>query len=210
MGDAAFRSFLTDAFRAMNEKVKLGGGWYIWHADSEGFNFRAAMKDAGILEANAGMGQEQPRPWKAGLPMAARACLYGWKAGAAHYFTEDRSLATTIQDDPPDTSKMKKEELRKLLDEVLALPSSIIHHDKPSANKEHPTMKPIGLMGQLIANSTRKDEIVLDGFLGSGSTMVAAHQLGRKCYGVEMDPQYAQVTIDRMLQLDPTLKVEKQ
>ena len=94
---------------------------------------------------------------------------------------------------------MKKEELRKLLDEVLALPSSIIHHDKPSANKEHPTMKPIGLMGQLIANSTRKDEIVLDGFLGSGSTMVAAHQLGRKCYGVEMDPQYAQVTIDRML-----------
>ena len=211
MGDAAFRSFLTDAFRAMNEKVKLGGGWYIWHADSEGFNFRAAMKDAGIL-------QKQTLVWVKNSLVLGRQdyqwqhepCLYGWKAGAAHYFTEDRSLATTIQEDPPDTSKMKKDELRKLLDEVLALPSSVIHHDKPSANKEHPTMKPIGLMGQLIANSTRKDEIVLDGFLGSGSTMVAAHQLGRRCYGVEMDPQYAQVTIDRMLQLDPTLKVEKQ
>ena len=169
------------------------------------------MKDAGIL-------QKQTLVWVKNSLVLGRQdyqwqhepCLYGWKAGAAHYFTEDRSLATTIQDDPPDTSKMKKEELRKLLDEVLALPSSIIHHDKPSANKEHPHDEAHRTDG-----TTHRQQHTQGRNRARRLPWKREHHgrgtpARRKCYGVEMDPQYAQVTIDRMLQLDPTLKVEKQ
>jgi site-specific DNA-methyltransferase (adenine-specific) len=79
--------------------------------------------------------------------------------------------------------------------------------DRPRASKEHPTMKPVELCGQAISLSSKRGDIVLDPFLGSGSTMVAAHQLGRKCVGIEMDPGYCQVIVNRMLSLDPTLKV---
>ena len=87
--------------------------------------------------------------------------------------------------------------------------STIIHCDKPHANDVHPTMKPILLLAPLIKNSSKADEIVADGFLGSGSTMVASHQLNRKCYGMELDPKYCQVIIDRMRKLDTNLKIKK-
>lgn len=210
MSTGAFRSFLTEAFTAMNARVKMGGAWYIFHADSEGLNFRIAMRDALVTMKqnliwvkNALVLGRQDYQWQ------HEPILYGWKPGAAHYFTDDRTNSTTFQDDPPNPEKMNKHELKKLLTQMLELPSTVIHHDKPSRSSEHPTMKPITLVGKLIANSTKPGDVVLDGFLGSGSTMVAAHQLNRVCAGVEFDPKYCQVILDRMVQLDPTLTITK-
>lgn len=210
MTDVGFRTFLTEAFTALNSKTKRGGGWYVFHADSEGLNFRQAIKDAGIEQKqtliwvkNAIVMGRQDYQWQ------HEPIIYGWKPGAAHYFTDDRTNSTVILDDPPNPSKLTKPELVKLLTEVLEYPSTVIHHDKPSRSSEHPTMKPVELVGYLIGNSTKPGDTVLDGFLGSGSTMVAAHQLGRVCAGVELDPAYCQVIIDRMRALDPDLVITK-
>ena len=136
-------------------------------------------------------------------------CLYGWKSGAAHYFTHERNKTTVIEDFI-DVDKLKKEDLKKLLKEILSekTPTSVLKFNKPTKNDVHPTMKPILLLAPLIQNSSKPDEIVADGFLGSGSTMVAAHQLKRKCYGMELDPKYCQVIIDRMKKLDDTLEIK--
>ena len=74
---------------------------------------------------------------------------------------------------------------------------------------KHPTQKPIQLSSKAITNSSKTDDLCLDLFLGSGSTMVASHQLKRKCYGMELDPKYCQVIVDRMQKLDPTLTIKK-
>jgi len=87
--------------------------------------------------------------------------------------------------------------------------SNVWNFDKPQRNGEHPTMKPILLVAKAINNSSKKNDLVLDLFLGSGSTMVASHQLNRKCYGMELDPKYCQVIVDRMIKLDPTLTIKR-
>ena len=81
--------------------------------------------------------------------------------------------------------------------------------DKTQANTMHPTMKPVELCEKAIKNSTQFNGKVLDLFLGSGSTMVAAHQLKRRCYGLELDPKYCQVIVDRMKKLDPEIIIKK-
>lgn len=105
--------------------------------------------------------------------------LYGWKPGAAHYFTPDRTKTT------------------------------VLDFDRPQRNGEHPTMKPIALWAELMGNSSKPSEVVIDPFSGSGTTMVAAHQIGRKARCVELDPKYCQVIVDRMQKLDPTLEIKK-
>ena len=87
--------------------------------------------------------------------------------------------------------------------------SNVWNFDKPQRNGEHPTMKPIALVAKAINNSSKEKMNVLDLFLGSGSTMIASHQLKRKCYGMELDPKYCQVIIDRMKKLDPTLIIKR-
>lgn len=136
-------------------------------------------------------------------------CLYGWKPGASHYFTNDRTKSTVIED-YVDYKKLKKDELIKFVEQIMSekTKTSVIHCDKPTRSESHPTMKPILLLAPLIINSSRAGEIVVDGFIGSGSTMVAAHQLDRKCYGMDLDPVYCQVTIDRMRALDPDIEVK--
>lgn len=104
---------------------------------------------------------------------------YGWKEGAAHKWYGDRKQ------------------------------TSVFEFEKTKNNKDHPTMKPIGLIEYFLNNSSVKNDIIIDVFLGSGSTMVASHQLKRKCYGIELDPKYCQVIIDRMKKLDPTLKIKR-
>ncbi len=105
--------------------------------------------------------------------------LYGWKPGAAHYFTGDRTQDT------------------------------VFDFPRPNANKEHPTMKPVELWAVFMQNSSVAGEVIYDPFLGSGTTMVAAHQLDRKCYGMEIDPKYCQVIVDRMLKLDPEIQIKR-
>ena len=209
--DSDFYKFLFDFYTALGEFTKKGGAWYVWHADSEGANFRQAMEDAGIMVKqcliwvkNAMVMGRQDYQWK------HEPCLYGWKEGASHYFTNERHHTTVIED-KVDLKKLKKEELLKIVEELTSekTPSTVIHHDKPTINDVHPTMKPILLIAPLIKNSSKKEGLVGDGFLGSGSTMVAAHQLKRKCYGMELDPKYCDVIVKRMIKLDPTLTIKR-
>ena len=211
MSNDSFYQFLYDFYTALGSYTKPGGAWYVWHADSEGANFRQAFKDSGLLlkqcliwVKNALVMGRQDYHWK------HEPCLYGWKEGAAHYFTEDRTKTTVIEDEV-DYRKLNKKELLDVIKEITSdkQKTTIIHCDKPSRNDVHPTMKPIKLLAPLIENSSKVGQLVADGFLGSGSTMVAAHQLKRKCYGTELDPKYCQVIVDRMKKLDPTLVIKK-
>jgi len=211
MSNDSFYQFLYDFYTALGSYTKAGGGWYVWHADSEGANFRQAFKDSGLLlkqcliwVKNALVMGRQDYHWK------HEPCLYGWKEGAAHYFTEDRTKTTVIEDEV-DYRKLNKKELLDLVKEITSdkQKTTIIHCDKPTKNDVHPTMKPIKLLAPLIENSSKVGQLVADGFLGSGSTMVASHQLKRKCYGIELDPKYCQVIVDRMKKLDPSLIIKK-
>lgn len=211
MGNESFYQFLYDFYTALGSYTKKGGAWYVWHADSEGANFRQAFKDSGLLlkqcliwVKNALVMGRQDYHWK------HEPCLYGWKEGAAHYFTDERTHTTVIED-KVDVNKLTKDQMKSMLKEILSdkNKTTIINCDKPSRNDVHPTMKPILLLAPLIKNSSKEGELVCDGFLGSGSTMLASHQLKRVCYGMELDPKYCQVIIDRMKTFDPTLVVKK-
>lgn len=180
MPDAEFYKFLYDFFTSLGAFVKPGGAWYVWHADSQGHNFRSAMIAAGIsvkqcliwVKNSLVMGR-QDYHWR------HEPCLYGWKEGAAHMWYSDRKQTTVLE------------------------------FDRPVRNTEHPTMKPVPLIAYQIQNSSKQGDIIVDAFGGSGTTMVASHPLGRKCYMVECDPRYCQVIIDRMQKLDPDIKIFK-
>lgn len=198
MDDNAFQAFLYSAFSNANAHLKPGGAFYIWHAGTEGLNFKLAVKRVGWelkqiliwVKNNIVLGR-QDYQWK------HEPCLYGWKPGASHYFVARRDLITVYEEDGLDFDSMTKAELLKVLQEVFSAPTTTIHEDKPLRSADHPTMKPLKLMGRLIKNSTRPGEIVLDPFGGSGSTMMAAEQLGRACYMVELDPAYIDVIVKR-------------
>lgn len=199
MEDSRFQDFLTDAFKAATGVLKEGGAFYIWHADSQGYNFRVAAERAGLQirqvliwnKNNMVLGR-QDYQWK------HEPCLYGWKDGAGHYFADRRDLLTVMEEkESYDFEKMTKAELQALLQKIVTFPATVIDENKPQRSADHPTMKPVKLMGRLIKNSTRPGEIVLDTFGGSGSTLIAADQLGRRCFTVELDPIYCDVIVKR-------------
>lgn len=198
MDAAQFQEFLTAAFGNANRHLKKGGAFYIWHAGTEGLNFKIAVKAVGWelkqiliwVKNNMVLGR-QDYQWK------HEPCLYGWKPGASHYFIDNRSQLTVFADEAPDFDAMTKQELKDLLTKICNLPATVIHEDKPLRSADHPTMKPLKLIGRQIKNSTRPGEVVLDLFAGSGSTLMAAEQLGRVCYTMELDPCYIDVIIKR-------------
>ena len=168
MEDSNFRMFLQDAFKAADNVMKPGAVFYIWHADSEGYNFRGACKDIGwqvrqciIWAKNSMVMGRQDDQWK------HEPCLYGWKEGASHLWASDRKQTT------------------------------IINFDRPTKNDIHPTMKPIPLFDYQIKNNTKGGDIVLDLFAGSGTTIMACEQNGRNAYCMEFDPKYADAIIKR-------------
>ena len=202
MEDAAFRKFLVAAFENAVYSLKPGGAFHIWHADSEGYNFRSACREAGmrvrqclIWVKNSMVMGRQDYQWK------HEPCLYGWKDGAAHYFVDDRTQTTVIEDKGIDLKKLKKEEMLALLQEIYSdkVSTTVIHEDKPLRNDEHPTMKPIKLLARQVRNSSRPGELVLDLFGGSGSTLITCEQLGRICYTMELDERYCDVIVKRYL-----------
>ena len=200
--DSDFYKFLLAFYQNAEAALKPGGAFYVWHADNEGYNFRKAMKDAGLTQRqtliwnkNALMIGRQDYQWK------HEPCLYGWKEGAGHYFTSSRSETTVIDEEVPDFTKMKKEELVKLLERIYSQATTVIDERKPMRSDLHPTMKPLRLMAYLIQNSTRKGELVLDLFGGSGSTLIAAEETGRRCCMMEYDPRYVDVIIQRWEEL---------
>jgi site-specific DNA-methyltransferase (adenine-specific) len=168
MGDEQFRQFLRDAFVAADAVMKQGAVFYIWHADSEGYNFRGACKDAGwkvrqclIWQKDSMVMGRQDYHWK------HEPCLYGWKDGAGHLWASDRKQTTLIE------------------------------CKRPKRNDIHPTMKPVELMEYQILNNTKGQDIVLDLFGGSGSTMIAAEKTGRRARLMELDPKYCDVIVKR-------------
>lgn len=215
MDDSDFYNLLHDAFSCMLEVTKPGGGIYICHADSEGVNFRSAMVNAGwllkqciIWAKNSLVLGRQDYHWR------HEPILYGWKPGAAHKWYGGRKQDTVIEDSKFVTITEAGDGFNIHIDDgvntvVFKVPSYEIKYaaddfvttvwrvDRPSRNAEHPTMKPIELVARAIRNSSKKDNIVLDTFGGSGSTLIACEQLSRSCYMTELDPVYVDVIIDR-------------
>jgi site-specific DNA-methyltransferase (adenine-specific) len=168
MSDDQFRQFLRDSYVAADAVMKAGAVFYIWHADSEGYNFRGAAQDAGwkvrqclIWKKQTMVMGRQDYHWK------HEPCLYGWKDGAGHLWAADRKQTT------------------------------ILEFDRPSRNAEHPTMKPVALFEYQLLNNTKGGDIVLDSFGGSGTTMIAAEKNGRVSRLMELDPKYCDVIIKR-------------
>ena len=203
MAESQFRDFLLQAYSRAFDAARVGAAAYIFHADTEGEAFRAMFREAGwdlhgclVWVKNSLVLGHADYQWQ------HEPCLYGWKPGAGHYFVNDRTLTTVIDDAKPDDLKhMKKEELLdwalKAQAHLDSEPSDVIRCDKPKANAEHPTMKPVTLCGRLIKNSSRPGQAVLDLFGGSGSTLIACEQLSRRCFMMEYDPRYVDVIIDR-------------
>ena len=168
MDNDSFRQFLRDAFTSADMVMKEGAVFYIWHADSEGYNFRGACFDVGwkvrqciIWNKNCMVMGRQDYQWK------HEPCLYGWKDGASHLWASDRKQTTVI-----DMAKPVKSDL-------------------------HPTMKPVALFDYQIKNNTKGGDIVLDLFGGSGTTIMACEQNNRIAYSMEFDPHYVDVIIAR-------------
>lgn len=165
----SFRTFLLSVFNLAASHLKKGGAFYIWHADSEGVAFRNSVDGTGSLLL------KQTLIWNKNSFVLGRQdyqwkhepCLYGWKEGGPHYFINDRSLST------------------------------VIDMNKPQRADLHPTMKPIELFAYCINNSSKVGENVLDLFGGSGTSIIASEQLGRKCYMMEFSPHFVNVIIKR-------------
>ena len=123
--------------------------------------------------------------------------LYGWADGAAHYFTDDRTQ-DTVKDEEKSLKRMGKVELMELIKEYRRKERTTVwREDRPMASLLHPTTKPIALVAKAIRNSSKSGEIVFDGFGGSGSTMVAAEDTGRRAILIETDPKYCDVIVER-------------
>lgn len=169
MPDDSFHTFLLSVFNLAASHLKKGGAFYIWYAYSEGVAFRNSVDGTGSLLL------KQTLIWNKNSFVLGRQdyqwkhepCLYGWKEGGPHYFINDRSLSTVID--------MKK----------------------PQRADLHPTMKPIELFAYCINNSSKVGENVLDLFGGSGTSIIASEQLGRKCYMMEFSPHFVNVIIKR-------------
>lgn len=196
--DSDFVAFLQAAYQAANDNLKDGAAFYIWHASSKSKPFQDSCDKIGWqireiliwVKDRLSMGR-QDYQWQ------HEPCLYGWKSGAGHYFRDIRT-ETTIFDDEKPIDELTNKELKQLVANYrAAVPSTIIREPKPTRSEEHPTMKPVKLIARLIGNSSVEGEIVLDIFGGSGTTMIAAEQLNRRCYMMELDPHYADVIIER-------------
>ncbi len=211
MPEEQFVEFLTSAFKQLHDFLRPGAAFYIWHAETELGAFRRScnaalgkVRQMLIWNKNSFTMGHQDYQWK------HEACIYGWTDGAAHYFVDDRTQATVIEDKHIDINKLKKDEMRELLKEIFSDKTSttIINEDKPAKNDDHPTMKPLKLLARLVKNSSRQGEIVLDSFGGSGSTLITCQQLGRRCYTMELDPKYADVIVKRYIKFTGCDKVQ--
>ena len=171
MADDAFYNFLLAAYQQMHAAMADDASIYVFHADTEGLNFRRAFADAGFYLSGCCIWKKQslvlgrsPYQWQ------HEPCLYGWKKNGKHQWYTGR-----------------KE-------------TPIWEFDKPKKNGDHPTMKPIPLLAYPIMNSTMSNSVVLDPFGGSGSTLIACEQTDRICYTVELDEKFCDVIVKRYIE----------
>lgn len=204
MSDEDFHEFLYSFYKQAFAVMKKGASLYVFHSTKETVNFTQAMEKAGFkyaqtlvwLKNHFTLGR-QDYQW------IHEPILYGWKEGEGHYFIDDRTIASVFEDVPTDLNKMTKAELAAALEKVYSLPSSVIRVDKPVKSPDHPTMKPIVLCAKLIYNSCHEYETVYEPFGGSGSTLIAAEQLNRKCRVIELEPKYCDVIVRRYREYNP-------
>lgn len=171
MADEDFYKFLFAAFVCMEQNMAQDASIYVLHADTQGLNFRKAFHDAGFYLSGCCI-------WKKNALVLGRSpyqwrhepCLFGWKLGGKHQWYSDRKQTT------------------------------IWEYDRPKSSKDHPTMKPVALMAYPIQNSCMSNCIVLDPFLGSGSTLIACEETNRICYGIELDEKFADVIVKRYIE----------
>ena len=170
MAEEQFEKFLFAAYVNMEQNMMDDASIYVFHSDSHGLAFRRAFEEAGFYLSGCCI-------WKKNSLVLGRSpyqwlhepVLFGWKKGGRHQWYADRKQTTVWE------------------------------YDKPKKNDLHPTMKPVNLIAYPIKNSSMSNCIVLDPFGGSGSTLIAADQLKRICYTVELDPKYADVIVNRYL-----------
>ena len=168
--DAEFYDFLLSAFRCMQANLADDGSIYVWHADTKGLIFRKAYEDAGFYLSGCCI-------WKKNALVLGRSpyqwihepCLFGWKKGGRHQWYADRKQVTVWE------------------------------YDKPKSSPDHPTTKPVTLMAYPMKNSTMTNGIVLDPFLGSGSTLIACMETDRICRGIELDPKFVDCIVKRAI-----------
>ena len=171
MSDEDFYKFLFAMFVNVEQNMEKDASIYVFHADSKGLTFRQAFHDAGFYLSGCCI-------WKKNALVLGRSpyqwqhepCLFGWKLGGKHQWYSDRKQTT------------------------------IWEYDRPKSSKEHPTMKPVALMAYPIKNSCMSNCIVLDPFLGSGSTLIACEETDRICYGIELDEKFADVIVNRYIE----------
>lgn len=170
MADEAFYNFLLDAYTQMHSAMADDASIYVFHADTEGLNFRRAFADAGFYLSGCCIWKKQslvlghsPYQWQ------HEPCLYGWKKNGKHQWYTGRKETT------------------------------IWEFDKPKKNGDHPTMKPIPLLAYPIMNSSMSNSVVLDPFGGSGSTLIACEQTDRICYTIELDEKFCDVIVKRYI-----------
>lgn len=171
MADEAFYTFLLSAFKNMEAVMTKDASIYVFHADTEGLNFRKAFSDAGFYLSGTCIWKKQslvlgrsPYQWQ------HEPVLFGWKKAGKHNWYSDRKQTT------------------------------IWEFEKPKKNADHPTMKPVPLIAYPILNSSMVNSIVLDPFGGSGSTLVACEQTERICYTIELDEKYSDVIVKRYVE----------
>ena len=169
--DAEALEFTLKAMRCMYNALADDGSIYIFHADTKGLIFRKAFDEAGFYLSGCCI-------WKKNSLVLGRSpyqwmhepCLFGWKKDGKHRWYSDRKQTTVWE------------------------------YDRPKSSKEHPTMKPVGLMAYPIRNSTMTNGIVLDPFLGSGSTLIACDEIDRICMGIEIDEKFVDVICKRYIE----------
>ena len=171
MAGEKFYQFLLDAFKNMEAVMTDDASIYVFHADTEGLNFRKAFNDAGFYLSGCCIWEKQslvlgrsPYQWQ------HEPCLYGWKKNGKHQWYTGRKETT------------------------------IWKFDKPKKNGDHPTMKPLALLAYPIMNSSMSNTNVLDPFGGSGSTLIACEQTDRNCYTIELDEKFCDVIVKRYIE----------
>lgn len=200
LSESAFLSFLTDAFKAADTVLKPGAGCYVWHPCAYDYIFKQAL-------ATVGWKYKQILIWAKQYFTLGRLdyqyqhepCIYLIKPGAPHFFRIERTNSSVIK--PQQLDDMTREQLIECVKDLMGTkdknPTSILDAKKPAKNIEHPTMKPVELFADHIHNSSLPGQIVLDIFGGSGTTIIACEQLGRKARVMELDPKYCDAIISR-------------
>jgi DNA modification methylase len=202
-GRGTLLPLLQSALGLAHELSLLGSPWYVAAPPGPQFyDFATVLRDLEIWRQTLIWVKQSLVMGHSDYHYQHEAIFYGWKKGKQRTWNSDRCEVTVWEEAKTvKLSAMKKPDLIELIRQMIAereqKQTSVLREDRPTSSQDHPTMKPVRLFAKMMKNSTRKECLVYDPFLGSGTTLIAAEQLGRKCYGMEISPQYCDVIVKR-------------